>query len=433
MRLSKYVKASPTRGNPSQILLFSTRWLSKILVPQSVMRAIEEGTLSPESEQTLFRLGFLVPDPETERREMLVAMEEANRHSKECRITAVLNLDCNLACGYCFEGSRKGKHYMSAGTAESLVEFAEKNCIERGKDLVVNFYGGEPLLSLDLVRDMSRKLKHAAECKGVGYSSTLVTNGTLFTGKVAEELAALGLKSAKITLDGPRENHDKWRPFISGKGSFDTIIKNMKDVCGLVKVQTGGNFTRENYRQFPRLLDLLLDEGVTSDKLTSVIFAPITKTLGEYVMPEFSEGCESLDEPWLIEASIFLREETLHRGFPTPKVVSSACFVEYRDSFIVNHDGSIYKCPAFIGRKDLQVGDLWTGVRDYRESHNLGVWKKDECLDCAYLPLCFGGCRFVRLLRDGDMADVQCRKFFFDATLEAFLHQDIKYSSKISA
>jgi uncharacterized protein len=431
MRLSRYIKTYLSRENPSHVLLFSTRWLSKILVPQSVLRAAEEGTLPRESEQTLCRLGFLVPDPEAERLEMLDAMEEANRRGRECRITVVLNLDCNLACSYCFEGNRKGKHYMSAGTAEALVEFAVKNCIERGRDLLVGFYGGEPLLSLDLIRDTSRKLKHAAECKGVGYSSTLVTNGTLFTGKVAEELAALGLKSAKITLDGPRENHDIWRPFISGKGSFDTIIKNMKDVCGLVKVQTGGNFTRENYREFPRLLDRLLDEGITPDKLAVVEFAPITKTLGECVTPEFSEGCESPDEPWLIEAGVFLREEILRRGFPTPKVTSSACFIEYKDNFIVNHDGTIYKCPAFIGRKDLEVGDLWNGVRDYRDSHNLDVWKKDECLDCAYLPLCFGGCRFVRLLRDGDIDDVECRKSVLDATLEALLNQDIKYSRKI--
>lgn len=430
MRLSRYIRTYLSRENPSHVLLFSTRWLSKILVPQTVLRAAEEGTLSRDSEQTLCRLGFLVTDPEVERLEMLDAMEEANRRSKECRITAVLNLDCNLACSYCFEGNRKGKHYMSAGTAEALVKFAVKNCIERGRNLAVGFYGGEPLLSLNLVRDMSRKLKQVAECKGVGYSSTLVTNGTLFTGRIAGELAGLGLKSVKITLDGPRENHDNWRPFISGKGSFDTIIKNMKDVCRLVKVQTGGNFTRENYREFPRLLDLFLDEGITPDKPAAVIFAPITKTLGEYVMPEFSEGCESPDEPWLIEASIFLREETLRRGFPTPKVVSSACLVECKDNFIVNHDGNIYKCPAFIGRKDLEVGDLWNGVRDYRESHNLDVWKNDECLDCAYLPLCFGGCRFVRLLRDGDMNSVECRKSFLDATLEAFLLQDIKYSLK---
>jgi uncharacterized protein len=409
MRLSRYVKTYTSRENPSHLLIFSTRWLSKTVVPQSLMRSIEEGSLSPESEQTLRRLGILVPDQEAERLEMLGAMEEANRRTRECRITAVLNLDCNLACSYCFEGNRKGKHYMSVDTAAALVEFAIKNCIGRGRDLAVDFYGGEPLLSLEVIRDISCRLKQAAECKGVGYSSNIITNGTLFTGKVAEELAALGLKRAKITLDGPRENHDAWRPFVSGNSSFDVILKNIKDVCGRVKVQTGGNFTRENYREFPRLLDTFQAEGITPDKLASVVFVPITKTLDEYVLPEFSEGCISPDEPWLIEAGIFLREEVLRRGFPTPKISTSACVVEHKDCFIVNHDGAIFKCPALIGRKDLEIGDLWNGIKDYSQSHNLDVWKKDECLDCAYLPLCFGGCRFVKLMRDGAIDGVECR------------------------
>ncbi len=430
MLLSKYVKIFPSRENPTRLLLFSTRWLSKILVPETVIRSIEEKTLSPECMQTLCRLGFLVADPETERQEMLDAMEEANRQSKDCRIIAVLNLDCNLACSYCFEGNRKGKHYMSANTAAALVEFAIKNSIGRGRDLIVDFYGGEPLLSLELARDLMRKLNRAAETGGVGFSSTLVTNGTLFTGRVAEELAALGLKSAKITLDGPRDNHDIWRPFVSGKGSFDVIMKNIREVCRHVKLNTGGNFTCKNYREFPKLLDLFLDEGITPDKLASVVFAPITKTLTEYVLPEFSEGCESPDEPWLIEAGLFLREETLRRGFPTPKVNSSACVIQHKNFFIVNHDGSIFKCPALIGRKDLEVGNLWNGINDYRQSHNLDVWKNDACLDCAYLPLCFGGCRFIKLMRDGDIDDVECRKALLDATLEEMLLQDLKYSRK---
>jgi uncharacterized protein len=432
MHLSRYVKIYPSRDNPSRLLIFSTRWRSKIQVPFQMMRSIDEGTLPPESEQTLYRLGFLVSDLESERLEMLSAMEEANSRSMECRITAVLNLDCNLACSYCFEGSRKGKHYMSADTAAALEKFAINNCIEPGRDLSINFYGGEPLLSLDLIRDISRKLSQAAQSMGVGFSSSIITNGTLFTGKTAEELAGLGLKSARITLDGPRENHDLWRPFTSGKGSFDVIIKNLKDVCGLLKVNTGGNFTHENYREFPRLLDFFLENGINQEKLASVVFTPITKTLGEYVLPEFSEGCVSPDEPWLNEAVLFLRKEILRRGFHTPKVVSSTCPIEFKNNFVVNYEGTIYKCPAFIGRKNLEAGDLWNGIRDYRKSHNLDLWKKDECLDCAYLPLCFGGCRYIKLVRDGSINGVECRKEFFDATLGEMLLQDLKYCRKIS-
>jgi uncharacterized protein len=412
------------------VLLYSTRRLSKILVPLSKMKSIEEGTLSPKDKQILSRLGFLVSDCDAERREMLDAIAEINRNCDTCRIMAVMNLDCNLACSYCFEGNRKGEHYMSRETADMLVKFVAESYLQSGKNVNIDFYGGEPLLSLGPIKDVSRKLKRLSEQEGLKYTFTLVTNGTLLTGGVAEELAALGLKGAKVTLDGPRENHDAWRPFISGKGSFDVILKNLKEVCDLIKVQIGGNYTADNYRNMPLLLDLLMDEGLTPDRLSWVIFAPITKTLDEFVMPEFSEGCDSADEPWLMDASLFLREEILRRGYKTPKMAPAICMIECEGSLVVNHDGTLYKCPAFIGCNGLDVGSLETGLNDYRESHNMDVWKKDMCLDCAYLPLCFGGCKLLKLLQDGAMDDVECRKDYFDATLEAFLLQDIKYAPK---
>jgi uncharacterized protein len=140
--------------------------------------------------------------------------------------------------------------------------------------------------------------------------------------------------------------------------------------------------------------------------------------------------CESINEPWLFEASIFLREEILKRGFYTPKIVPSHCMIELQDDIVVNFDGTIYKCPGMIGWRGFEAGDVKTGIRDYRESHNLDVWKKEECLDCEYLPLCFGGCRYMKFLRDGRIDDVDCRKPYLDATLEACIKQDIKYRLK---
>jgi uncharacterized protein len=58
---------------------------------------------------------------------------------------------------------------------------------------------------------------------------------------------------------------------------------------------------------------------------------------------------------------------------------------------------------------------IGAGVQDYGQTYNLDVWKTDECLDCAYLPLCFGGCRFLRRLRTGAIDGVDCRKAIYDA------------------
>jgi uncharacterized protein len=137
-------------------------------------------------------------------------------------------------------------------------------------------------------------------------------------------------------------------------------------------------------------------------------------------------GCACTNEPWLIEASLYLREEILKRGWNTPKPKLMGCMVEFENDLIVAWDGSIFKCPAFMGWSDLKIGTLADGISDYKESHNMDVWKNDECFECSYLPLCFGGCRFLQRLRTGAIDGVDCRKQYFDKSLEQIIRQDIE-------
>jgi uncharacterized protein len=430
MHLSRYLKIYPSPDDPDRLLLYSTKRGGSILVPNSFLAEIADGSISQPDRETLVRLGFLVPDTDAERREMLEAFADVNRLGTKYFAQVVLNLDCNLACTYCYEGGMKGRRYMSVETAGLLADVLERDHIANGKDVALSFYGGEPLMSLDLITSISERLKsNSAACK-VGYSFNLVTNGTLLTPRTVEKLIPLGLTGAKVTLDGPKENHDRFRPFVSGKGSFDAIVANVKEVSDKIKIQVGGNYTLENYREFPRLLDFLLEEGLTPERISLVQFVPVVKGGGEFALPEFNDGCASTDEPWLVEASLFLREEILKRGFHTPKVGPSPCMIESVNDIVVNYDGVIFKCPAFLGWKEMAVGDLQTGIKEYAVSHNLDVWKKEECLDCAYLPLCFGGCRYLKLLRDGRIDDVDCRKKYLDETLEAFVRQDLKYRTR---
>src|SRR4030043_61515 len=427
MNLSRYLKIYPYKEQPDYRLFFSTKKASIILLHKSTLKSINGSNLSTSGEDTLSELGFLVPDVDKEKDEMLSFFDEINKR-KKFNAMFVMNLDCNLGCKYCYEEGIKGKLYMSAETAELLIDLIERHYLSHGKTVHLDFYGGEPLLSLELIKDISKRLTSSAEEKGLSYTFGLVTNGTLLTGKIAEELAALGLESAKITIDGPQENHDRFRPFKSGTGSFDTIIRNIKETCSLIDIQIGGNYTRETYRDFPNLLDYLLIEGLTPERISMVKFDPVTKTGG--AIADYRGGCESINEPWLFEASIFLREEIMKRGFQTPKILPSTCMIELNNDIVINFDGTIYKCPGLIGWKNFEVGDLKTGIRDFKESYNLDVWKKQECLNCEYLPLCFGGCRYMKLLRDGKIDGVDCRKPYLDATLEAFIRQEIKYRLK---
>jgi len=431
MRLSRYLKIFPAPDTPGHLILYSTRQASILCVPEKALQQIEEGTLTEADRETLVRYGILVPDPAMEREELLDRFDEANRKSKRFRAIVVLNLDCNLECGYCFEEVVRGKHYMSAETADLLAAMIEDEHIAKGRKVTLEFYGGEPLLSRDLIRSIASRLKKASEAHGTPFDFYLVTNGTLLTRPLALELKEFGMKGAMITLDGPREVHDRSRPFVSGKGSsFDIIVKNILKIMEITNLQIGGNFTRENYREFPLLLDDLLAKGITPDKLEVVQFSPVTGRFGGASLPDYASKCSCTDEEWLCEATVFLREEILRRGFPTPKPGPAGCMVEFSNALVVNVDGTIYKCPAFVGREGFSVGDLRGAIIDSGSVYNPGIWKRDECLECSWLPQCFGGCRFMKFLRDGDMGGVDCWKDFLDATMEKCILQDLKYRPK---
>jgi len=425
---SYYLKAYPWESNPNQLLLFSTKNASSILISRETYQAMQNGNLSGPDSATLEGLQMLVADQDDEKKALLDLIDELNPKSKGLNAIVVLNLDCNFACPYCFEGNIKGRHYMTAGTAEHLVAFIDRE-LEHGRDtLVVDFYGGEPLLSLDLILSISHDLKGITESRGTDYAFTLVTNGSLFTAAVAEELKRLGLESVKITLDGPAEMHNLSRPFRSGAGSFEAIIKNIKGTCDLVKVGIGGNFTEESYKGFVSLLDYLEEEELTPGRIYQVKFDPVIKYAEAESSPsKYAKGCISIDEPWVLRAGALLRKEILKRGYHTPKPAPMVCMIENTNAYVVDYDGTFYKCPGFIGMKDYSVGNLASGVRGYADALNVGLYKNPECAECVYLPLCFGGCRYMAYLRDGSIDNLNCKRAYYDAALETLLKQDTLY------
>lgn len=426
MQLSRYVKIFPHEDGRS--ILFSTKKASVVIVTDDIIQDIDEDALSPEDEKQLLELGLITPDPAEEKQDALDFFDRVNERNIGFQATAVLNMDCNFACSYCYQGDLKGNLYMSDRTAGQFIEFVKRRFSSKKKRLLIDFYGGEPLLSYDLIKRISRELKSFTESRDAAFESTLVSNGSLFTRKRARELKELGLSSIKITLDGPPEIHDRNRPFKNGKGSFRTLIDNIKNTHDIVKVGIGGNYTSENYQQFVSLLDCLEKEGLTPDKLGVVKFSPVMKPLDGYVtLSDCHTGCLSVTEPWIIGAEKLLRKEILRRGYSTPKPSPILCLVENRDSHVVNYDGSIYKCPGFLGVEGWAVGNLESGMEDYDDVYKIGLYKNETCKACVYLPMCFGGCRYMCFLRNGAINDIDCGKTYLDSSVELCVKQDIKY------
>ena len=428
--LSRYVKIYPYGDRPGSILLYSTKKGSVVRASSLLLDAIRDDALTKADRSALTRMEILVDDPVAERETMARLVDRTNANAGLFYATVVLTLDCNLACPYCFEDNFRGRHTMSEAVAELMVQKIQREEIGEGREVTLRFYGGEPLLALPRLKEIASRLNIAALSAGTKFSFTLVTNATLLTRQVVQELIPLGLTGAQITLDGPPAIHDRQRPYVSGAGSFGTIVENISAVYDLISLKPGGNFTTENYHTFPEMLDELLAAGIDPSRLGPIQFAPI--------LPKSGVRCGGECHPvsgseWYGEAILFLREETLRRGFGVEKPTMGGCMVEMTNNIVVNYDGSLYKCPTFMGWPELSVGSLADGVGDYHRSHRLDLWKSDECLECAYLPLCFGGCRLLPLLEHVVIDRVDCRREFYDNVLEKLILQDIRYRPTAAA
>lgn len=423
MPLSRYLKSFPAQDRLGFVFLYSTRKGSLVRVPEQLLTSASDGSLSEAERDTLRRLELWVDDPAAEREAMAALVDHTNTRSATFMATVVLTLACNLACPYCFEDHFRGDHAMNRDTARLLVDHVMREQIGRGRDVELRFYGGEPLMALPRLKEIAGALQDAATSAGTKFSCSLVTNATLLTRPVVEDLLPFGLTSAQITLDGPPEIHNRQRPFVSGQGSFKLIVDNLRSVYDLITLKPGGNFARDNYREFPAMLDALLEAGIDPARIGPVQLSPIHPKSGGH--DPHSASCAIGSEPWLIEANLFLREEILRRGFSVDKPHMGVCMIELTNNLVVGYDGTLYKCPALMGWPEFAVGTLTEGITDYRESHNLDLWKNDECLECAYLPLCFGGCRFFRKLKTGAIDGVDCRRAMLDASLETIIRQDL--------
>ncbi len=425
---SRYLKIFTIPDRPRHLLLFSTRTTGLAVLAREEWEKVERGTAEPGLVAALGKLNFLVTDLHEERERVLRFAATINAHSSTVRVSVVLGMACNFACVYCYEGSQKGERAMADATADHLVEFLLSRLSAEKKGLIIDFYGGEPLLYSARIKDLVSRLGPLVRERGGRFEFTLVSNGSLLTPEVVGELVALGLSSAKITVDGPAANHDRFRPRRDGRGSWELIVANLKACCGLLPIFLSGNYTRDNFRLFPRLLDELAAAGVGPGRLAAVQFSPVIQINDRFANPDFSGGCRASNEPWLVEASLFIRGETLRRGYNFPKLRPATCMVDLDDNFTVHFDGKIYKCVSLVGHREFIAGDIRRGGARLPAGYRPDNWRKEEmCRRCDYLPLCFGGCRYLAYQRDGQVAGVDCQRTLLDSTLGEMLRQDLRY------
>jgi len=335
---------------------------------------------------------------------------------------------CNLACRYCFAGKGQygeGPALMPLHTARRAVEFLLANAGSRQR-LEIDFFGGEPLLNWDVVKETVFYARRRGAEAGKTITFTLTTNALLLDEGVTGFCLQHGV-NVVLSLDGRREVHDRLRLTPGGQGSYDLVVRNVRrfvrswtahpEPKGYYFIR--GTFTRHNPDFADDFLHLV-DLGFDRISIEPVVAAPgEPHALTGDDLPRLEAEYERLARAYLglrregRMVRFFHFELDLDRGPCLAKRLTGCA--AGTDYLAVAPGGGIYPCHQFVGRPDFLLGSVETGVANrpvvemFRHAH---VYAKARCRACWAKFLCSGGCHAAAFLQNGSILepyDVGCR------------------------
>jgi uncharacterized protein len=260
---------------------------------------------------------------------------------------------CNFRCIYCYETARGGT--MAPGVVESVNRFLRQRSSTLSQ-LGISWFGGEPLLALNVIRKISRQAMILAERRdNLVYFADMTTNGFLLKPSVFQELIDLEVRRFQISLDGVGQAHDVKRVLAGGGGTFTQIwnnLKSFKRIKDQFTVVVRIHLATDNCASLAELINLYADTFAT-DKRFKLFIRPLSR-LG---CPRDSE-LPVLDD----EHSAPLLEQLVRQAKKlgiepmTTADLLPLCYATRLNSFAVRADGSLNKCTVKLDHPENQVG-----------------------------------------------------------------------------
>jgi uncharacterized protein len=383
----------------------------------------------------LRRGGFLCEDDFDEYGVLKIRRYMQQYPNQALGLTIAPTLDCNLACRYCYEDP--DKKIMDETVRKGLVDYVS-NYIEGGiKRLNIGWYGGEPLLCLNVIEHLSNELMTLCRKKRVKYTATIITNGTLLTLETVKKLKKWKVRNIQVTIDGYREIHDERRPFkaASSGSSFDRIMANLRTIAGKIPLALRINLDDTNKNQALEFIRQLRNEPVLGKQLG--------KTNGIYpyygYIKKYTTSCRCSKEEVLKPGDFWQKDLELVKyhyknmpGFQHYPDTSSGCVATAMQSFVVDPVGNLYKCWNHLGINEKSIGTLFEPleVNSLMIKYLTESFENDtECKDCKVLPICMGGCVDVRVkVKSGEFERKDCAswKYYLEETIREYYLSKIK-------
>ena len=332
--------------------------------------------------------------------------------------------DCNLRCKYCFAatgdfcmGERKLLPFEVGKKAlDWLVEKSGKRV-----HLEVDFFGGEPLMNFEVMKQLVEYGRSIEKEKNKKFKFTTTTNCVLMNDEIIDFLNR-EMGNVVISMDGRPEVHDRMRPTVNGKGSYEIIAEKARKFAALrgdKEYYVRGTYTGYN-KDFNKDVLFLADQGFEQLSVEPVVTDPACEyALHEEDLPQLREEYERLAVAYMDRRANgkwfnFFHFNVDLAGGPCLRKRLTGCGAG-NEYVAVTPDGDIYPCHQFVGREGYRMGSVLDGTFDrdiqrrFADNH---VLHKEKCRECWARFYCSGGCAANAEAFHGDISqpyDMECQ------------------------
>jgi uncharacterized protein len=356
--------------------------------------------------------------------------EPSRGANSEVRVNSIsINIAqrCNLNCTYCYAD---GGTYGNSGdidlqTAKQTIEWLVAQSPDT-RVFGINFFGGEPLLRFTTVKDVVAYTSEFAARKDIRFSYSITTNGTLLNDEIIAFFQTHDF-AVNVSVDGPRELHDKQRPFINGKGSYDVLVPKLKLLLATgLHVSVRSTVTDQTPEDdVTQSLKAIGFHHITVTRASGSLFGnvrPVESADGLVQLQTRKEEVQRLNWQSLQDEADHFLEMIASRDIEgirdtrlSPKLyknIFSLLTGKKRETFCgagknyagISSSGEVYLCHRFVGTEAYRIGH----VND-EKSRTIDELKAErpsglsKCESCFAKNLCGGGCYHDNLGKTGSI------------------------------
>lgn len=336
--------------------------------------------------------------------------------------------NCNFRCTYCTytssvdhkQRSHSNKR-MSFSTAKKAIDFLAEHSVEC-KTITLGFYGGEPLLEIDLIKKCVEYAERLFEGKELIIS--LTTNVSLLTDEIVQYFIDHNI-SILMSIDGIKEIHDKNRKYApTGEGTYDIVIDRLKHISdkfpdfmqGSVRVNMVVD-PQNDYRKVHAIQQELEKVGISPRQINSSIVDKYfidekTTYSAEYQKYLwYDEFLSSLYYLKLLETEpdnkivLQSKNEFYYRlqqlktrvGLGETHVPGGPCIPGIFRLF-VDADGTFFPCERVSETSEaMKIGSVHEGfnIEKVKNLLNVGKLNEEMCISCWAMDMCSVCCKYV--------------------------------------